>query len=430
VSAQQPWTRRDLNKLGLAAGLACLAACARPKPPSVIIATPSNTAPLPAPPNTASSTPTPAAPVDQNAFPHTQPILSFATSPDGQWLATGAEAAPEHADEDVEGVALWNLREPSIAWTHLLTGGVGFGDQLKDGLAFSPDGRFLAANYFTNALAVLDVATGRVAADFLGLSNNDGAYAWCWADAGDGLVLFPESRALFTSMTAAQGVKDPRSLPTVPAPWESLIAFDGARAVLVSDAGTLTFLSRSGAVTRGPKVLPGELRASARSASLIALGAKAGGVVVLDRATLAVKHQVATKPVESLSFNTAGDALVVLHKASGGAPTQASVLRAGKLTSLAGALAKYDWMSFADGIPVAVSPTAANARVATVSPEGHIDDWALGASTPTRRLGSIAGATSLLWPTEDRLLALGPKVVAVLDPTARGASVRLERRLS
>lgn len=243
-------------------------------------------------------------------------------------------------------MALWDLRDLSVVWTRELSGGVGLGDQLQDRLAFSADGR--------------------------------GA------------------------------VKNPRTLPSVRAPAGYAVAFDGARVWLINDAGALTFLSRGGASTPGPRLLTAPARAVAASRDAIALGSENGEVALLDRATGAVRQQIKTKPVQAMRFSMGGT-LAIVHAPSGAGVTRASVLRAGQLSAVDAALARHDWMSFADGVPLAVSPASATdaAAVATISPAGEVQLGTLAASA--RWIATVAGATGLVWPSSGSDLRHGSR---------------------
>ena len=119
----------------------------------------------------------------------------------------------------------------------------------------------------------------------------------------------------------------------------------------------------------------------------------------------------------ALSVSRRGDVVVVILKSG----TDAVIVRNGRAEAVPGPLARRDWLSFKDGRAVAVS--ADGSRVATVSPSGEVNEVTGG---KRRQLGTVEGADTVIWPTEDRLVALGPRVVAVIEP---GRGVVLNSRL-
>lgn len=346
-------------------------------------------------------------------FPHGQPLVAFDTSPDGRWLATGAECTPAHADDPLEGVACWDLQTLGVKWVTRLEGGVGLNDQLSRGVAFSPDGRLLGANCHTNAVALLDVASGDVLNE-LNLSNNDGAPPWCWsADPArpDTVVVFAEGRL---HVAPAKGRAQPLEA-TAGRP----IAFDAAGVSVVSRDALSRGAARHPLATKnGARVV-----SVAVSSTAIIVGTQPGELLVVDRRTFAVRHRLA-QPCGALSVSRRGDVVVVLLPNG----TEAVLVRNGRAEPVPGPLARRDWLTFNDGRAVAVSPDGS--RTVTVNPAGEV--FEVNPATLVERvarrtlLGVVEGADTVIWPTDDRVVALGQRVVGVIEP---GRGVVLTSRL-
>lgn len=339
-------------------------------------------------------------------FPHGQPLVAFDTSPDGRLLATGAECTPAHADDALEGVACWDLKTLGVKWVTRLDGGVGLNDQLSRGVAFSADGRLLGANFQTNAVALLDATSGGVLNE-LNLSNNDGAPPWCWsADAArpDTVVVLAAGRLhLAPAKGRAQPLEANAGRP---------IAFDGAGVAVVSrDALSRGAASHPLATKNGARLV-----SVAVSSTAIIVGTEPGELLVVDRRTFAVRHRLA-QPCGALSVSRRGDVVVVILPNG----TDAVLVRNGRPEPVPGPLARRDWLTFNDGRAVAVSPDGS--RVATVSPAGEVVEVTAGKRT---RLGVVEGADTVIWPTDDRVVALGQRVVGVIEP---GRGVVLTSRL-
>lgn len=340
------------------------------------------------------------------AFPHQRPIVAFTTSPDGLLLATGAECSPSHADDALEGVACWDLQTLTVRWVTRLEGGVGLNDRLGGALAFSPDGRLLGANFHTNALALLDVSTGQLLKE-LRLTRDDGPPAWCWSNAPahpDSVVVEAAGQLHLASVNGARAI--------LPEPLGWPLAFDPTGLVVLSNR----VLSRGS--TRYPLVTTNGARqiSAAISRTAIVVGTEAGEVLVVDRASFAVRHRVSIK-AGALSVSRRGDVVVVILPSH----SDAVIVRNGRPEPVPGPLARRDWLGFNDGRAVAVSPDGA--RIATVSPAGAVFEVTGGRVS---QLGTVDGADTVSWPVDHRVVALGPRVVGVIEP---GRGVVLTSRL-
>ncbi|MBM4782915.1 MAG: hypothetical protein GQE15_34995 [Archangiaceae bacterium] len=339
-------------------------------------------------------------------FPHGQPLVAFDTSPDGRLLATGAECTPAHADDPLEGVACWDLQTLTVKWATRLDGGVGLNDQLARGVAFSPDGRLVGANFHTNAVALLDAATGSVLTE-LNLSSADGPPPWCWsADPArrDSVVVLAEGRH---HLAPAKGRTQP-----LEAPVGRPIALDASGlAVVARDALSRGATTHPLATKNGARVV-----SVAVSSTALVVGTEPGELLVIDRRSFSVRHRVAVA-CGALSVSRRGDVVVVILPNG----TEAVLVREGRLEPVPGPLARRDWLAFNDGRAVAVSPDGA--RVATVSPAGEVVEVTAGKQS---RLGVVEGADTVIWPSEGRVVALGQRVVGVIEP---GRGVVLTSRL-
>lgn len=341
----------------------------------------------------------------QCPFPHGRPIVSFATSPDGRFLVTGAECSDLHADDPLEGVACWDLQTLKQTWTAKLDGGVGLADQLRGGLTFSPDGTMVGVNFHTNGVAILDAATGALLKTWE-LSGDDGAPMWCWSSdpsQPDTIVIAVEGKLMFAPLHGrerASGI-----------PIGKPIAFDAEGVTVV----------RRDSISRGLQRVSFKQKAGAPvvstavSDTTIVVATEAGELIIVDRKSFAVRHRLA---LSCVAAGVRGDAVMVRLKS----PREAVVVRQGRLEPIRWPVADADWMSFADGLPVALSPDAT--RAAAVSPEGEVFEASLMVRRP---LGVVPGAQAVTWARADRLVVLGPRVVGVIEP---GAGVRLLSRLA
>lgn len=343
----------------------------------------------------------------QHPFPHGKPIVSFATSPDGRFLVTGAECAPDHADDPLEGVACWDLQTLTQIWTTKVDGGVGLADQLRGGLKFSPDGTLVGANFHTNGVAILDAATGALLRKWE-LSGADDAPMWCWSSdptQPGTIVIAVEGKLLFAPLRGqerASGI-----------PLGKPVAFDAEGVTVV----------RRDSISRGLQRVPLMQKSGAPVVSVavsetnIVVATEAGELIVLDRKTFSVRHRLALSCV-AVGAPVRGDAVMVRSRT----PREAAVVRQGRIEPIRSPVADAEWMTFADGLPVALSPDAT--RAAAISPEGEVFEASLMVRRP---LGMVTGAQAVTWPRADRLVVLGPRVVAVIEPRA---GVRLLSRLA
>lgn len=339
-------------------------------------------------------------------FPHQQPLVAFDTSPDGRLLVTGAECTPSHADDPLEGVACWDLQSLRVKWVTRLDGGVGLADQLARGLAFSPDGRLVGVNFHTNAVALLDAATGSVSNE-LNLSSSDGPPPWCWsADPArpDSVVVLAEGRH---HLAPAKGRAHP-----IDAPVGRPIALDASGLAVVTRDALSRGAARHPLTTKnGASVV-----SVAVSSTALVVGTEPGELLVVDRRSFSIRHRVAVA-CGALSVSRRGDVVVVILSSG----TEAVIVRDGRLEAVPGPLARRDWLAFNDGRAVALSPDGS--RVATISPSGDVVEVAGGKRT---RLGVVEGADTVVWPGDGRVVALGQRVVAVIEP---GRGVVLTSRL-
>ena len=135
-----------------------------------------------------------------------------------------------------------------------------------------------------------------------------------------------------------------------------------------------------------------------------------------------------TQAVEALGgmrrFISRGDVVVVILPNG----TEAVLVRNGRAEPVPGPLARRDWLTFNDGRAVAVSPDGS--RTVTVNPAGEV--FEVNPATLVERvarrtlLGVVEGADTVIWPTDDRVVALGQRVVGVINP---GRGVVLTSRL-
>jgi hypothetical protein len=89
-----------------------------------------------------------------------------------------------------------------------------------------------------------------------------------------------------------------------------------------------------------------------------------------------------------------------------------------------GPFAPIDWQQFADGVPFVFSPDGKAALV--VRPDGEIERFSADGS-PAGRLARVEGASGLLWPRPDLVVAAGTTVVAFVRVPSGEVSVRFRR---
>lgn len=356
---------------------------------------------------------------------HEHRLVSFAVSPDGRLLATGAHGTAD-ADAANEGVVLWDLATGTARWRTLLPGGVGLEDQLRHGLEFSADGAFLAVNAHTNAVFVLDTATGAVRSrhDLTGEDRapqhvfSKGARE-LYVDSPDG----PPSKGRSTGAVVAADLDSPHDQPQ----WltglgdgpHDVVSLDAAALSVVQD-GKLRSLPRpKGAVTERATLIFSKQHAVAVSrGGLLAAGSSSGELAVFDPVTLSHVTHLQGAPIEAITFGQ-GERPCVVHQRSATRPTQASV--PGKLVPLTfpPVLAPVDWLAFADGLPCA--PSVAGDEVLLVLPDGAVERWK--ASEPPvliKRVATIPSANAVAWPSPTRAVVLGRSVLAFVElPSGR-----------
>lgn len=337
-------------------------------------------------------------------FPHGRPIVSFALSPSGQLLATGAACSDLHADDALEGVTCWDLQTLEPRWTTKLEGGVGLALQLQGGLRFSPDGRLIGANHHGNALALLEASGGALVRAWAE-SNDDGPPPWCWSSdpaQPDTVAVLAERRLTLV----------PRRGPT------RAVALPALRPVAF-DARGLTLLGHD-VLVRGAQRIALSVRegfgvSTAVSETAIAVGTSGGELLVIDRPTFTVR-QLLSLSCEALSLSPRGDVVVAILSDR----RSAAIVRRGQPEPVPGPLAAFEWLDFPDGRAVATNPEGT--RTAALTAAGEI--FELGKRP--RRLGVVRGASALAWPRDETVVAIGPRVVARLDPAT---GVKRESRL-
>ena len=331
-------------------------------------------------------------------FPHGRPLVSFALSPSGELLATGASCSELHADDALEGVTCWDLETLEPKWTTKLEGGVGLALQLQGGLRFSPDGRLIGANHHTNALALLEASGGAIVRAWTD-SNDSGPPPWCWSSD-------PAQPDTIAALAERRLTLIPRKGPTraVAVPALRPVAFD---------ALGLTLLGRD-VLMRGAQRIALSVRegfgvSSAVSDTAIAVGTSGGELLVVDRATFSVRHRLPLS-CEAVSLSPRRDVVVAIRSDR----RSAVLVRQGQPELVPGPLAPFEWLDLPDGR--AVTTNVEGTRVATLTAAGEI----LELGRRPRLLGVVPGASALAWPRDETLVAIGPRVVARLDP-ATGA---------
>ncbi len=353
---------------------------------------------------------------------HTHALSSFALSLDGRSLATGSECDPETDDVEAEhvGIVLWDVATATPRSVVAVEGGVGLGDQLRRGLAFSADGTHLGFNFFGNAVGALDAASGRVVLEAYP-SFDDGPPSFAMDETGS--RVFVDASEECTSSPDAMGTL----FSTSTGQREACVEVDGVQQgwalvfrgglVHVIDDGALVAVDPTGGreVRRIP-LLGGARRQWAwpsPSGRRIATTVRdRGGVALIDTTTYApIFTSAESEPIAAFVFDHSETRWAAVRERGGGATVRENGRTVGVIP---GPLERMDWLGFADGVPVALSPDGREAIA--IRPGGALERWSVS-SSPARlaSLPTIGGAHGVLWPSRDRVIAIGPRVLAFID---------------
>jgi hypothetical protein len=362
---------------------------------------------------------------------HSHALVSFALDREGRVLATGSSGGDE-AEMPVTGVVLWDVRSGRPLHSVAVEGGIGLPDQLRNGLQFSPSGKLLGYNYFTNAVGVLDVQAGTVILQ-AHPSIDDGPPAFVL---GDDLAFFGSTSALNCSDDALGTIAPVRGGQLTCFAGKNVsgslhpVAFRNGVIHGVSESKLRSVDASTGALVREQPLLPNasgdEWWRFAQSGRWLAAAAEdprqgtpaVAGVTLIDLDSGQVLvTDVGLRRVNGVTFDANGQrwAAVQASREVGSPKTHKAVLFEGarRLGEIAGPFEPIDWMSFADGLPFTFSPDGKQALL--LRPAGRVERWQVDdlgrAPTVLPRLDGVEG---LAWPAPDLAIAIGPRVLYFL----------------
>lgn len=356
-------------------------------------------------------------------WPHPTPIVAVACASDGSAIATGSGGAPaREPDAPMVGVTIWDIARSAPRVTSPVEGGVSAAPRSGSRLQFSSDGRRLGFNHLENAVGVLDTRSGRVHASALASARLT-APSFALSPGGERLVVgaaddTPGAWATTFSVSSGGPLARLRA-PAASRSLEVLAWRDGL--VYGLDADALVALDPStGAIVRSeplPERVDLERVWCAPGSGDVWLATERG----LARRSLDGEPGVdlPISGVRALAFAAGARTVgIVRHDAEHG--EEALVLDGGAiLARIPGPFARAEERA-PDVAPLALEP--GGSAVAVARPGGRIEGEPIeivraSGSFTRMRLPAIEGASALLWPAPDVLVALGPRVVAFFRPS-------------
>ena len=360
---------------------------------------------------------------------HPHAMISFAFCRDGRQLATGSECG---ADGDYEspviGVVLWDVASGAARHVVPVEGGIGLGDQLRRGLAFCADGTTLAYDYFTNLVGALDTKTAQVRLEAVA-SGNDGPPSFAIDESGAHVFIAASEGCASPAIGSVWVVGSDTPPSYLLAPEDrhvQALSWRGGQ-LHVADAGSLASIdaSRGTVLRRTPFFTDGRVPWvwPSPSGRYVAATVRDGaGVTLLDADTHGrVVTSDAPRAITGFVFDRAETRWAAVSALRGvRAPVGgATIFEAGRsIGTIPGPLAPSDWQQFADGVPFALSPDGRHALV--LRPGGEFERWDVDPAPILRsRLATIEGALAVVWPVDDVVIAIGPRVLVFLHADGR-----------
>jgi hypothetical protein len=365
---------------------------------------------------------------------HTHKLVSFAIDREGRLLATGSDGGDE-AYAPVPAIVLWDIRAARPLHTVAVAGGIGLPDQLRRGLQFSASGKLLGFNYFTNAVGILDVMSGKVAFE-LHPSVDDGPPSYCLGD-DDRSSFFGTSTAFESQdaigSLARDGTLSPFSSPDTTDTLDAVVlrqhilhgvteghalhSIDIRTRKLVRQLPLLpSNAGRDGHYTLAPSPSGRWLAVSSEDPRCGRPAVAGTSLIDLESGDRVVFDPSLTH-VSGFAFDAAEKrwaAVRASRNVKQGRTHGVTVFEGGRtLATLPGPLEPLDWLSFADGVPFCFSPDGTQALL--LRPAGRIERWRIGADARQEStLPRLDGMNGLLWPAPDVAIALGPRTIAFL----------------
>ncbi|MFT3842424.1 MAG: hypothetical protein QM723_35865 [Myxococcaceae bacterium] len=341
---------------------------------------------------------------------HAHPIDAFAVSPDGKMIATGSRPGSDSLSDEKEGVVCWRVSDGLPRWKAKIPGGVDRLDSPFNALTFSPDGGLIGALGRQHQVYSIEVSgSRRVGSQFL--SINEQAQRFFYSQ--DGAQLYLQSTQEPGRLGVVQPARGDLSIASRP------ISFDDREAIpfrlderglhLISGRQYL-ILPAEGAPITVAEVVPDHAFAVLTTPSrkhAAVLGP--GGALALIDVDLG-EPQLKTFPtIDSVALAPSGAALGFDHQypawqAYGpqGAPLVAGT--DGTEQSIAGAL------------PLALSP---DGNRAVSIDAGEVSLWEISPQRKQASLGRFEHATSVAFPSENRVVAFGPRVLVFINVAAK-----------
>lgn len=353
---------------------------------------------------------------------HMHKVVSFAADRAGVLLATGSVGGDD-AESPVVGLVLWEIHSGRPLHSVAVAGGVGLQDQLHHGVRFSASGKRLGYNYFTNAVGVLDVTSGKVVLE-AHASIDDGPPAFGLSD---------DDVSIFVAQTSALDCHD--ALGTIASlPSGKLACFASADAkgpfhVSAFRRGVIHGIDREKvrSIDAHSRKLVRErplptavgsghfLTDTSPSGHWLGVASDGGGASLLDLDTGAVTLVDPKLTYASgFAFDAAEHRWAVVRAQEQRAQGVALFDGSRTLGAIPGPLQMADWLNFADGLPFAFSPDGKSALL--LRPGGTLERWRVDGPVREAVLAPrLDGARGVLWPAADRAVVIGPRLLVFLE---------------
>lgn len=341
---------------------------------------------------------------------HAHPIDAFAVSPDGKMIATGSRPGSDSLSDEHEGVVCWRVNDGLPRWKSKIAGGVDRLDSPFNALSFSPDGALIGALGRQHRVYSLEVSGSRqVGSQFL--SINEQAQRFFYSQDGTQLYLqstqepgrlgvvqpargdvsIAERPILFDDREAIPFRLDARGLHLISGRRYLILPVDGAPIVVaevVPDHAfkVITTPSRKRAVALGPE----------------------GALALID--VERGEPQLMTLPtIDDVALSPAGGVLGFDHQ------YPAWQVYGPQAVPLASGTDSTE-QSIAGALPVALSP---DGNRAVSIDAGEVSLWELSPQRKQASLGRFEHATAVAFPSENRVVAFGPRVLVFINVAAR-----------
>jgi WD40 repeat protein len=341
---------------------------------------------------------------------HRHPLVAFAVSPDGTFVATGSRALNDSLSDTTEGVVLWRTGEGTAVWKRRVEGGVAT-EPASSALSFSPDGSLVGVLTRQNVVLSIETSGGAVV----------GRQPLSATEQSRRFFFSQDGTQLFVTATNAPGQLG-KVLPsrTGVASGERVVSYPNRQAIPFRlDAEGLHVVDGQNYVVIPPEGAPITVAAVVpRPAYEVAVtpSRRHAGALGPDGAIGLIDVETRRTSITMSSWVNA----LALARESGnvfGLNRQYPVWRAYgyRLNGVDPVFSGQDVTEEQLPGTLAAAPSPDGNRAVCVDGDHYVALWEISSSRRVASLGKFEHASTVSFPLETRVVVLGPRTLVFID---------------